>query len=778
MSIQRAMTLALALAALLAAPVRAAAAVVTPPVSDVVRITEEAGTSTTNYPVQFARPFYPGEIPNYPQVLLNGTPVTTQADVKQRWGDGSVKHAILSFYIPTLSAGQTVTVTFQDQASGNNTGYLDGAGMLATPFDFDARMELTNGTTKSASARTMLTDGNFTYWMQGTQATSVVLADHSAAAAYDIGFDAYKPFRPIFHATFFPLTHQVRVRFIGEVANTEALEDVTYTLALKLGASSPSTVYTKGSRTHWAGSRWTKEFWLGGTPPAIKIDHNLAYLETVPGAVPHYDLSHSISSGAIASKYADWTAAAKDIGDAGTMQIAQNIGGDREDIGLQPSWTVRWVYTWDPRAAEEAFGNADLSGSWPVHFREGNPSKFMDLAHTVPGIGHPISIRDRPTMDTRDFSRGNAADQVNVVGPMTDGGWNSSMAHSPNVTSMQYALTGDFFYLEETWFVASKEAAQVVYGPSAGYGRGPTGKEGVLWETQVRANAWGLRDRALAAYWSPDGTPEKPFWTKMMDEAIADHEGRLGITGTPREGNAIWSWAKSVKFDVFGKNMASTFNVDPGLGQSPLHLQWWGGTNSVGLPSQHSISDTLVRNGLSPWMENYLISSFGFVEQMGYDTGPILDFIAPSLIGQMVDPSLHTVPNRNFHIWFLSAYRRPGLMVGGGANSAHWAASWAEEDSAYVADNNIWTTFPPTDVSHIKPFAQNYVAIALTATSMLFSRTDGPAAWGWISGQFLNHAYNDNDPKWAITPTSVTAPPPPPPDTTPPAPPTGLAVGQ
>lgn len=90
-------------------------------------------------------------------------------------------------------------------------------------------------------------------------------------------------------------------------------------------------------------------------------------------------------------------------------------------------------------------------------------------------------------------------------------------------------------------------------------------------------------------------------------------------------------------------------------------------------------------------------------------------------------------------------------MVGGGANNKHWATSWAEEDAAYVDDTNVWSTWPPTSISHLKSFGYPYMAYALSAVSMLYSRTDGDVAWDWIAGEFLDHSFLA-DPKWAITP--------------------------
>ena len=163
---------------------------VAPGPANTVTLREDDGVAVTNHPVQIGRPFLPGEIAAFPEVLVDGVPVPTQADVKQRHPDGSVRHAILSFILPSLPARGTATVSFRNQATGGNDTPLSAAEMLDARFDFDARIDLTNGANpvQSASARQMLQDGRFTYWLRGPIATSIILADHSAIRAYDLGF--------------------------------------------------------------------------------------------------------------------------------------------------------------------------------------------------------------------------------------------------------------------------------------------------------------------------------------------------------------------------------------------------------------------------------------------------------------------------------------------------------------------------------------------------------------------------------------------------------------
>ena len=178
-------------------------------------------------------------------MLINGSPVTTQADVKNRYPDGSVEFAVIAVVIPTIPASGSLTLTFQNQTAGNNTP-LTQAQMLQSAYMFDVKMALTSttaGVTQTASARTMLQNGDYRLWTSGPVAQTVELADDSAARKYDIGFgDGYHPFRPRFYATFWPATHQVYVRCVGENGLTTELEDLAYNLSI---SSNETTIYTK-----------------------------------------------------------------------------------------------------------------------------------------------------------------------------------------------------------------------------------------------------------------------------------------------------------------------------------------------------------------------------------------------------------------------------------------------------------------------------------------------------------------------------------------------------
>lgn len=720
-------------------------------VTNSLTITEKAGTTTANYPIQIGRPFASGEISQYPQAILDGTPVSTQADVKTRWPNGSVKHAILTFYIPTLTANSTVTVTFQNQATGNNTSYLDTAGMLGAGYDFNAQMELTNGSTVTADARTMLTASAYTYWLQGSVATSIILADHSMSRAYDIGFDANKAFRPIFHATFWPTINKVRVRFIGEIANTEALEDQVYSLSLKTGNASPTEVYAKASFTHYTASRWTKEFWIGGTPSAITINHNLTYLSATT-LIPNYDPNQHVSDASLASVYATWGGTAKDLYDAGFWTKNMGDTGGRQDLAPIPGWTIRWLYTGDSRAQEIALKQADLAAAWPLHIREGRSTEngsatlhWFDRAQTVDPIGRVLSTNARPTSWFLSSSSVRTQDLITPVGTVTNGGWGPENAHIPDAVSPQYLLTGDYWYLEElyfwsSWAANSRPGASVQYG----YGRGPTGAEGGLSGGQVRSQAWCFRQYVVTAAFAPDADVEKEYFTTLVNDAIAIWEGQRNITTTSFYNTGNWKWGAAtgqykrwsdgqmLNCPATGCGMDDWWNNAP-----PTTLHPWsaGGTPWV----NYECDPAKVTWALSPWEEHYVLTSLGRAKDLGFPINAVLAWVAPHEIGTITDPGSNP--------YYIANVRVPTISTATGT----YFATWTDLSAALLP------TIDP--VGHFTASLTNGVAgysiIPIAAIAYVADQPGGAAAWAWMNTNALIPSSVDDYPMWTIIPRTT-----------------------
>lgn len=710
--------------------------ITTPPPSanNTVKIVEKAGVTTVNYPVQIGRPFVQGEILNYPKVLLNGTPVFTQADIKQRWSDGSVKHAILSFLIPNFAANSTINVTFQNQATGNNTA-LTANEMLDAKYNFDAKIEMTSGgVTKTASARTMLQNGDYTLWTSGPVATTVILVDHSLARKYDLGFDSYKPFRPIFHATFWPTIDKVRVRYIGELANTEEFEDISLTsLNLKIGNTSPLSVYSKSSFVMYAGSRWTKEYWIGSAPSSINTDFNLKYLASTK-FIPNYDPTKVVSESSIldtfSAKFNSWTNTLRDLYDPGMMKKSMGTTGGRPEIGPYPDWVVKWLYTGDNRMKEVAFGHADLSAAWPIHFREGSSTKKMDAAGQVSGVGKVVSIKNRPSLrlSKLDYVVTKTEDKVKVVGAVTNGGWNPDMAHSFDMWSPLYASSGDFWHLEELWFWTAYGA-----GESDGiagaypYRRSETGAVAGL-TGQLRGKAWVLRTRVNSTFVTPDGTPEKDYFTTLVNDAISIEEGYKNITTTSNYQNANWTWARNF------------INSSNPLGVPPLG-QWDKGNSNLAQAS-YGIDETITSEAVSGFEQGFMMFSLGRAKELGFATDKIVSYLAKFYIGLLTDSGSNP--------YLIQVGRIPTIR----RITSTYFDTWTLFKTGYDAVSQALSSFPLQDPVH------GYDFIGLAATSMVANEPGGGPAWTFMKEKVLSAPILNDNPKWAIIPRSDTFVPP------------------
>ncbi len=728
-------TLALAILLPLAALATRPATALAPPASTLtIRALEDS--IAAQRPLQIARPFIRGEIGGTPLALVAGAAIPTQADVKSRWSDGSVRHAILSFVLPTIERGDVMEMKFVSARSAQAKAQPATFPLSEFP-DFDATIELSVGSrTLRASARAMIDAGAFTYWTHGPIATTLIVADHSEKRFFDMGFDRHRSFRPIFHITFWHRSKKIHVRFVGEVANTEALQDVDYSLALRLGREGRNLVYQGENLRHTAGTRWTMTAWFGGPPPRIAIDHNLAYLVHTH-LLPTYDPAIRVDESAIERTYRKWRSADRAIFGSGNWTKTMFTAGGRPEIGPYPTWSVLWLYTGDPRMQETAFGNADLSATWPVHFREGDASKRFGREGTVSGLGLPVSISDRPTLwlPRLDWEPTRPEDRIVPVGPATHGGWRPDKAHQPDAVSLQYLLTGDYWYLEELQFWAAWGAANG-NGSAARrfWGRGPTGAEGGFGDTQVRGQAWVFRNRVRAAALSPDGSPERAYFSTLAEDAIAIWEGERGISATRYRGTSNWKWGSRIGNQRWDHGQRGR-SVAP-----PLH-QWALGTTRKADSWSCCISAERVLYAHEPWQPHMLLFALGHARDLGFATDALIAWLGSNLIDQLTDP--------DYDPHLVAAYRNPVVRE---QDHEYFGQSverpWGDVRSAYEPHFDSRAFFE----QNVRDTEHGYALMAMCAAAQVVGLPRGGEAWRFVEREIRSRAPFPRNPKWAIVP--------------------------
>jgi hypothetical protein len=684
-----------------------------PGAANAITLRDASGDGVRDYPVRIGRPFLHGEIPGAPQAVVDGTPLPTQADIKTRWPDGSVKHAVLSFIVPRIASRGRVEVAFKNQQVTANAP-LGSAQMLASEFDFEAAMRIMrDGQTQSVSAREMLANGDFTVWCAGPIATTIILADHSAARKYDIGFEEIRPVRPVFHATFWPSLNKVHVRAIGENSCSEAMQDVAYSLVLTGGLAAPAEAFRQDAIMHAAGTRWTRSFWIGGEPSRqIDIDHNLSYLAKTM-AFPNFDTSVSISDAEISRDYARWLREPRNLYDSGGWQKRMPSAGGRGDIGPYTCAQATWLYTGDHRIFEIVSTQADLAGAWPLQVREGDSSRWYDAKRQTRAIGLPVSVYARPNLWLFD-DRGNRGkdDQIEIRGDrirsgnnnLSWGGWQRDGAHQPDPYSALYTLTGDYFALEQLQLWAA--ATVVRYDPAY---KGPAPSGAIL--DEVRGKAWVMRSRTHAAYLSPDGSPEKEYFSRMMDDVIAFFEGRLGIRGTPYENSPLWRFAD-----------------ERWAYRSPLHF--W---QDQEVHDGQGLKEELVGKSSAPWEHYMLLFELGVTTEKGFATGPLLSWTAFFLTSQFKDP-------QTFSFYNVQRYWAPSRDPSG-----NYFRTWTETLAGYNR---------PQPETIPRNTGDGYMAYAYGASTMIVNQPGGAEAYSWLRRNVYEplHSRYGACPKWAYVP--------------------------
>jgi hypothetical protein len=664
-----------------------------PPADDTVTVFETTGNAQTNRAVSISRPFVQGEILNYAQAVIGGTAVLTQCDVKNRWPDGSLKFAVVSFIIPSLPANGSVTVSLQNQTSGNNTGYLAQTDMLSAPYNFDAQIQETGTSSHTISARTMLTNSNFRYWLQGPIVTAVILEDRSTSRIYDFNSDgaAGNPLHPIYEAWFYPQGNRTEIGYTVEnvwagSTATNSMRDQTYSFVLTSGQTSPVTQFTQASFDHIGRSRWYRHFWLGNNAPlTVRIDHNLAYWVQTK-LIPNYDTSLNISPSIISASLTSWNNSDHSIpGSAnGVGEISANMDatGASSTIGLMATWETLYLVNMknDDQLLAEVMGNAGLIGRVPMHYRESENNLFFDNGNAVNAFGHPTSINARPMVNLgigpgsafNDNCSGANTLTLNL-GTVTAGGWDANgmdSSHWPEFGFVAYLLTGKYYFMEET---------QLAGAYMTGWGHGCPGSyrdeaAGVINQSQPgRGNAWAFRTVTYGWLASPDNTAEQAYYYDKLQNTIAGYEGERSIPISDPTRQAVWTNMQQIASD---RN-----------GPSPLHF--WNAGDSTFIESPLR-SDGFLASAWSPWEESYTISTFGVARDAGLpNIGDVMAWDA----NKWYHLALDTVNVNN--IYLLGTYRFPTKL----AATNNWITNYADYKTAYLGNGGglptSWTSYYP-----------------------------------------------------------------------------------
>lgn len=732
-----------------------AGALVFPVVANTLTVSLPSG-SQVNYPLQFGRAFQPGAIHGQPQVLIGGVPVAQQqADIKTRHEDGSVKFAVISCILPTIDTNPQ-TLTIGNKAAGAAPTAETIANMLAN-YDFEASIDIALAGVSVAgapvSARAMLSalsnaalatetasNGvNSRYWTVGPVCTTVILCDHTTKA-YDIGTNATKAIRPMFHVQFWPGINRYKVRHIVEIADVTKLKDeLGIDITFRSGYAAPTVRMSKSALDMFAATYHSSSFWGGANIPRANINHNLSYLSST-GVIPNYDATITLNPASITSYDTTWASLAKGLGDAGWWQKAMATTGGRPDIGLFPKWDIVALYSGAAHMHEIVERHAEMAGSWAFFFREGSAAKT--IFGSTPGQGRLISKLSRPTQMMYDGNNYmNAAptagaDQFTIDGTLSvsRNGWAHDSAHTPGAMFVPYITTGEAFWHEKLMQLAAW--GQFLVNPAASYNSIANGRlstDLVLNGVQVRGFGWQIRNRVRAWWAALDGSAEKLLLDKSIYDAIAMCAGVYDISGMLESDPIRIAW---------NTNYATWYAGGVPIPR-PNALHYWGTNGPYTSMGGEAWPTDSAQKAQSPWMLNFVTMSLFHGKELGYALcGDLGNWSSYQVVQTAAGPKpLH-----------LGDYVFPDQKTDG----------TFYQTLADLYDN--WTYDGSTPVSSASGFAgagapntysvtmEGYSSISAAAVAMANGVPQQVAAWAFIQPYHQNSYYYNHDPRYAIVP--------------------------
>lgn len=488
-------------------------------VSPVASVVVEPLETGKDFVVTFAHPFKRGDIKKSLILKAGAEEIPSQVDIKRRYADGSVKHAIISAVIGDATVGKALKLDIH-ASEKQRTAWLDADDLLkSVPSDVvfrfpDGSESRANATEFYSMAARGKNGFRLVKWLDGPLVREVQVVGPPLRD----GGEADPDLLVVFGLRLFKKSGAVRVEVVVESPWIDVPGNIPYDVSISVGGkevfAKKDVGYWKHRMPYWlkdkdrslghfAHARWRKVFRLGKEPTKTHVRYDLAYLVST-GLLSRYDTDLVISNERLERGLKRWNDSPREILENGVIMAYFPTTGGREDLGPYPAWTTRYLFGGDSRAWEMVLGTGDLAGSFPVHQRDRKTGRIFSIDD------HPgFSLNPRGTMEK--IPPRPAGDRP-YIRPATSP-YEVDNAHQPSLAFIPYLLSGDYYYLEEMHFWAN----WCMLIQNAGYREK---EKGLLAPDQTRGEAWALRQVVDAAKICPDGHPEKEYFDSKVESNL------------------------------------------------------------------------------------------------------------------------------------------------------------------------------------------------------------------------------------------------------------------
>ena len=518
-------------------------------------ISETSMSDISNIPVTFGHVFKKGDIQPEHQLKVksdNGSHIPVQLDKKAYYKDGSLRHGIISMIVPFISVGssQTFSLSVHHADSDKTNNAITLSEIIQSQYNSIVNV-LIDGIAYQAQAKELLDNSQPFTWLTGPVAKEW----HVTAPLKSTDNENHPHLTAHFFIRAYSGSPWVRTSVIIENNWTfvDAPQNFTYDLTIE---TDTQTVYQQDALTHYNHARFRKVFWqnintsdiLEQQP--IHIQHDIQYLMATK-AIPNFehDLIGNIPESECNKTWNSWLS-------HNAPMSAGLIGNWSYGYEMWPvlKWTGQYLLSMSSlltsvRLKDVMLGNAALSGSFPLHYRD---------ATTL----LPVSIDDYPYCTTHWNDTTNPETGLSEAPVKCPDGADCDTPHlidpgrKPAYTFIPYLLTGDYYFLEELHFWANYCFLNEPLSDrshSKGILKGDLGKM-----------AFSIRTIGQAAYITPEDHPLKAYFTNKLLNNINDyHQTYLEDASNPT-GSATLNHVKSIvhKDDYFTWALGYLLDLD------------------------------------------------------------------------------------------------------------------------------------------------------------------------------------------------------------------------
>ena len=564
----------------------------------------ESREKDRDFVVIFAHPFKEGDVKDTVVLKAGGEDIGAQVDVKRRYADSSVKHAIISAPIRRAQTGRPLKLGIYPISEKKQTDpvvrdFPDGVSAEVV-FGFpDGSRRRANALEFYNKAVSRVEGFHLVKWLQGPLTSEVQLMGPPYGANGDLDPDLLV----IFGLRVFKGGRSVRVEVTVESTWVDVPGNVPYDVTALVGGKEVMSQKRIGywhhrmpywlkdkdrDLGHFAHARWRKIYWWPSKPPETHIRYELPYLVSTL-LIPPYDTNLAISSEQLERGLKRWEQSPRGVLENGIIMAYFPTTGGREDLGPYPTWTTRYFFSQDKRAWKMVLGTGDLAGSFPVHIRDRKTSRIFSIDK------HPgYSLNRRGTL--KKIAPRSAGDCPYIL-PGTSP-YQVDNAHQPSLAFVPYLLTGDYYYLEEMYFWAN----WCMLIQNAAYRQK---EKGLIAPDQTRGEAWALRQLVDAAKIAPDGHHEKKYFDSKVKSNLQYYYSFVeGPDATPLGTYTLGASDAYVR------------------GRSPQERQKW--------------------LTLAPWQQNFLAWSLDHAFRAGYTTAAKpRDYFTRVQVGVLTHPNVY-----------------------------------------------------------------------------------------------------------------------------------------